>query len=291
MKKITLLFAVFAAFTMNAQVTVWEDGFESYNDFDFDPIGSYTQIDVDGSGTYGSSTYDFTNENYVGTAIIFNPAATTPAATGTDWDVRTGEKGLYFFAATAPPNDDYIITPQINLTGATGSSFSFWAKTIDDTWGLEQMEVLLSTSGTTLSDFTENLTGGVVDVPTATYTEYNFDLSAYDGMQVYIAIHYVSNDTFVLQLDDFLVEAASLSINDNVFDTFNYFVDANNVLNLRSNAPLQSIELYNILGQQVVSKNLSGSNETINIANLQEGVYIAKVTINGATKSFKIIRK
>tara|TARA_B110000240_G_C13237089_1_gene341545 strand:+ start:197 stop:316 length:120 start_codon:yes stop_codon:yes gene_type:complete len=34
MKKITLLIAAFAAFTMNAQVTIWEESFEDYQDFD-----------------------------------------------------------------------------------------------------------------------------------------------------------------------------------------------------------------------------------------------------------------
>ncbi|MGK0293895.1 MAG: hypothetical protein ACI884_000042, partial [Ulvibacter sp.] len=38
MKKITLLAAFFAAFAMNAQVTVWEDSFETYPDFEITTI-------------------------------------------------------------------------------------------------------------------------------------------------------------------------------------------------------------------------------------------------------------
>jgi len=294
MKKITLLVAIFAAFTMNAQVTIWEDGFESYDDFSFDVIGGYSQIDVDGDATYGSSDYDFTNENYTGTAIVFNPSMTTPAATGTVWDAMTGDKGLYFVASTgdvsgSPVNDDYFITPQIDFSGAVGSSFSFWAKTLTDTWGLEKFEVLLSTTGTAIADFTVDLGGAVLEAP-IDYTEYSYDLSAYDGQQVYIAIHYMATDTFVLQMDDFLAEAASLSVADNSFENFSYSLDANSNLSLKANLPIESIQLFNILGQEVVSQKLANTNEIVSISSLETGIYIVNVSINGQSKSFKIIK-
>jgi len=295
MKKITLLAAIFAVFTMNAQVTIWEDGFETYDDFSFDVIGDYSQIDVDGDSTYGSSDYDFTNENYTGTAIIFNPSMASPDATGTDWDVMTGDKGLYFVASTgdvsgSPVNDDYLITPQIDFSGAVGSSFSFWAKSITDQYGLERFEVLLSTTGTAVADFTVDLGGGELQAPIV-YTEYSYDLSAYDGQQVYIAIHYMAQDSFVLQMDNFLAEAASLSVTDNSFENFSYYLDANSNLSLKANLPIESIQLFNMLGQEVVSQKLANTNEIVNISSLETGIYIVNVNINGQSKSFKIIKR
>jgi len=298
MKKITILAALlFAVFSMSSQVTVFEDGFETYDDFAFDPITGYTQIDNDGDTTYGSATYDFTNSGYTGTAIIFNPAMTTPPAIGTAWDVRTGDKGLYFFASTGsvsgtPLNDDYFITPQIDLSSATGGSdFSFWAKSLTADFGLERFEVLLSTTGTAEGDFTNDLSGGEEMAPVDVYTEFSYDLSAYEGEQVYLAIHYVAQDSFVLQMDDFLVTTAILNVSDNAFNSFNYFVDSRSQLNLKANTPMQNVKLYNVLGQQVVSQKLANSSETINISTLNLGVYIAMVTIDGQNKSFKIVKK
>ena len=46
MKKITLLAALFVAFAMNAQVTIWEDSFETYPDFAVDVIGEWTQFEI-----------------------------------------------------------------------------------------------------------------------------------------------------------------------------------------------------------------------------------------------------
>tara|TARA_B100001146_G_scaffold225125_1_gene246720 strand:+ start:1837 stop:2730 length:894 start_codon:yes stop_codon:yes gene_type:complete len=295
MKKITLLAAFFAAFAMNAQTTVWEDSFETYDDFIIDAIGGYSQIDNDGDTAYGSADYDFPNEAYTGTGIVFNPSATTPPATGTAWDARTGDKGLYFFASQGDvsgtiQNDDYFITPAINLTGASGgTSFTMWAKSVTDAFGLEQFEVLLSTTGTDQADFTEDLTGGIQEAP-LTFTEYTFDISAYEGEVVYIAVHYVGADSFVFMTDDWSVEAATFSVEENLFQDFVHSVNATD-LQLRASVPMDNITLFNVLGQQVVSQKLSTTNETINIAALNAGVYIANVTIEGQTKSFKIVKR
>ena len=291
MKKITILAALFVAFAMNAQITVWEDSFESYEDFAIDNIGDYTQIDNDASPTYNSADYDFTNEGYTGTGIIWNATATDPVSTGTNADVHTGDKGLYFIAATSLLNDDYFITPVVDLTVASGSSFSFWAKSITDAYGLERFEVLLSTTGTNQGDFTENLSNGEIMAPIGDYTEYTFDLSAYDGMQVYFAIHYVAQDSFILQMDDFKVEATTLGIADQNFNNFTYFVDASSQLNLVASTAMNNVTLFNVLGQQVLSQKLANSNETVNIAGPQSGVYLATVTIDGASKTFKIAKK
>ncbi|MBX2827148.1 MAG: choice-of-anchor J domain-containing protein [Flavobacteriaceae bacterium] len=291
MKKITLLAALVAVFSMNAQVTIWEDGFESYDDFIIENIGDWTLTDLDGDAAYGSTDYDFENENYVGVGIVFNPLTTTPPAIGTAWDVRTGDKGMYLFAESVSPflNDDYLITPLLDLSGATGSDFSFWAKSVTADFGLERFEVLLSTTGTEVADFTVDIGGGELQAP-VDYTEYTYDLSAYDGQQVYIAIHYVAQDSFVLQLDDFLLTADVLSIQDNALQSLEYSLNST-TLQVRNAVPLQNIELYNVLGQKVVSQALSNTEEEINIASLNSGLYIAQITAEGQTKSFKILKR
>ena len=81
-----------------------------------------------------------------------------------------------------------------------------------------------------------------------------------------------------------------LSIEDQYFNDFNYFVDTNSQLVLKASTSLENIQLFNLLGQQVISQKLSNTNETINIASLDAGIYIAKVSIQGKSKSFKIVK-
>ena len=292
MKKITLLAAVFVAFTMNAQVTIWEESFEDYEDFDIEILGAY-QWDLDESLTYGALNFDFENEEYVGTAIVFNSSAMTDADPSdpqdrTIWNARTGEKGLYMIAATSLLNDDYIITPRIDLTSVNAAQFSFWAKSLTDAYGLERFHVLLSTTSSNYFDFTVELSDGELQAPLE-YTEYSYDLSDYEGQMVYLAIHYVAQDSFVFQMDDFLVQGNILSIEDNLFNNFNHYITNNNLV-MSASSSLENIQLYNLLGQEVFSKSLSNTNETINISSLDTGIYIAKVSIQGKSKSFKIVK-
>ena len=292
MKKITLLAAVFVAFTMNAQVTIWEESFEDYEDFDIEILGAY-QWDLDESLTYGALNFDFENEEYVGTAIVFNSSAMTDADPSdpqdrTIWNARTGEKGLYMIAATSLLNDDYIITPRIDLTSVNAAQFSFWAKSLTEDYGLERFHVLLSTTSSNYFDFTVELSDGELQAPLE-YTEYSYDLSDYEGQMVYLAIHYVAQDSFVFQMDDFLVQGNILSIEDNLFNNFNHYITNNNLV-MSASSSLENIQLYNLLGQEVFSKSLSNTNETINIASLDTGTYIAKVSIQGTSKSFKIVK-
>ncbi|MDB9912832.1 choice-of-anchor J domain-containing protein [Flavobacteriaceae bacterium] len=292
MKKITLLAVVFVAFTMNSQVTIWEESFEDYEDFDIEILGAY-QWDLDESLTYGALNFDFENEEYVGTAIVFNSSAMTDADPSdpqdrTIWNARTGEKGLYMIAATSLLNDDYIITPRIDLTSVNAAQFSFWAKSLTEDYGLERFHVLLSTTSSNYFDFTVELSDGELQAPLE-YTEYSYDLSEYEGQMVYLAIHYVAQDSFVFQMDDFLVQGNILGIEDNLFNNFNHYITNNNLV-MSASSSLENIELYNLLGQEVFSKSLSNTNETINISSLDTGIYIAKVSIQGKSKSFKIVK-
>ena len=206
----------------------------------------------------------------------------------TAWNAITGEKRMYMIAATSLLNDDYIITPQIDLTNVNSAQFSFWAKSLTDTYGLERFHVLLSTTDNNYYDFAVELSDGELQAPTE-YTEYSYDLSDYEGQLIYLAIHYVAQDSFVLLMDDFLVEGSGLGIIDNPFENFNYALN-NNQLTLQASNPLENIRLFNLLGQQVLTKKLSNTDETLNINTLDTGIYIAKVTIQGNIKTFKIIK-
>ena len=223
--------------------------------------------------------------------MVFNPSQTTPDATGTIWDVRTGDKGMYFFAAASFLNDDYLITPVIDLSGAIGSNVSFWAKSLTADFGLERFEVLLSTTGNSVSDFTINLSGGEIQAPVDVYTEYSYDISDYDGQQVFIAIHYMGQDSFVFQTDDFKVEASTLSISDNEINGFNYFYSPQTQnLTIKANESFSNINIFNVLGQQMVNEILSSTDEEINLSLLNSGVYIANVISSGQT-TFKFVKR
>ncbi len=64
-----------------------------------------------------------------------------------------------------------------------------------------------------------------------------------------------------------------------------------NVFNVKSSHIMDSIHIYNMLGQEVYSEQLGTMESTIAIAGLSKGMYIANVKIDSYTKSFKILKK
>ena len=193
-----------ALVTWNTTPESFSDDIESYADFIIENIGNYTLVDVDGSHTYGATGVTFPNSGYTGTYIVFNPSAATPALTGA-WAPHSGNKYLAAFAAVNHPNNDWLITHQVTVS--PGMSFSFWARSYISDYGLDRFKVGVSTTGTTPSDFTFLTGSGYVQAPTA-WTQYTYNLDAYAGQQVYLAINCVSDDSFILMVDDIFIGAS-----------------------------------------------------------------------------------
>ena len=53
---------------------------------------------------------------------------------------------------------------------------------------------------------------------------------------------------------------------------------------------MTNIEIYSILGQNVISKPLSSTREVIDVASLNDGVYLAKVFADGGSKTIKFVK-
>jgi hypothetical protein len=195
--------------------TIYSEDFESYNDFEISNIGSWTMNDLDGDTTYGiNAPIDFTNSGYVGTYIVFNPSQVTGGTLNAAWDAHTGSKSLNCFNSTGSNsgtalNNDHIFTPQILLNGS-GSELKFWAKSVTDQYGLERFNVKVSNTNTNVASFTTiqpSTPASQTPYQSAPidWTEYTFDLSAYDGQNIYIDFHCVSADAFAFMLDDITI--------------------------------------------------------------------------------------
>jgi len=90
----------------------------------------------------------------------------------------------------------------------------------------------------------------------------------------------------------YLGQNATASVED--FDKFNFSYYPNpskNTINVSANDAIESIEVYNLVGQLVVDKKMNTINSNIDISDLNRGVYIMKVKINGTQGSYKLIKE
>ena len=96
--------------------------------------------------------------------------------------------------------DNWLITPQVDLQG----TLKFWEKAYSSYWP-DEFEVLLSTNGKAIADFTTILR--TMQASSASWNQVVIDLSSYSG-QGYIAIHHVDNGQYAVFIDDFGIYGA-----------------------------------------------------------------------------------
>ncbi|QTY26295.1 T9SS-dependent choice-of-anchor J family protein [Flavobacterium sp. CS20] len=214
------------------------------------------------------------------------------------------------FFATNGTNDatkeDYLFSPAISLTAGNTYDISLSYNGADAQNGSanENLEVLVA-QGNTVADanagtsiFTDT---GIVQNGTFD----NVENQALTGTgqftpstsgDYYLVFKSTGSPAPLAQTTGFLLifnysVDETLSTQEFEAFNFNYFVDAQNNLNLSSNQAFDQIKLHNLLGQQVLNQKLSAQDERIDLNALTSGVYLAQVQINDATKTFKIIKK
>ncbi|HMK06374.1 MAG TPA: T9SS type A sorting domain-containing protein, partial [Flavobacterium sp.] len=89
------------------------------------------------------------------------------------------------------------------------------------------------------------------------------------------------------------ISCAVLAVND--FGTANemkvYPNPVKDMLNITFDKEITSVSIYNILGQEVVSKPLHANEGKIDVSNLKSGTYLVKVYANDQVKTLKIIKE
>ena len=308
MKKKLLIGAMLmgAFFTANAQTTLFEDDFESHDDFIITGIGDWITIDVDGSDTYtGGGGIGWTNAGTPQAFIIFNPAVAEVENSTEDelrnFDPHSGAKYAASWAAVMPgqgangPNDDWLISPEVTL-GESGNEVTFWVKSMSSSYGLEEYEVgVYDGDGDPVdgSGFTM-----ITDVETAPFPEWEqitLDLDDYAGDTVRIGIHCVSEDHYMFMVDDFMVTTdAPASVNDVLASKFSVYPNpANNVINLTNaeNILVDGVVISDLNGRTVKNISFDGvASAQINVGDLSAGMYMMTVSSDKGTMTKKIVK-
>ncbi len=257
----------------SASAKLWDD-FEMYADFTLD-LSPWILNDVDGSTTYGFTGIAFPNSGAAMAFIAFNSLATDPPM---DENLAySGDKFAACFAATTPPNNDWMITPKLMID--EGDVFNFMAKSYTDEYGLERFKVAVSTTGTNPEDFTVISEGEYVEAPADAYGMFEYDLAAYAGQEIHIAINCVSNDAFIFMVDDVYVgPAGKARIAGN--DVSNGTVARTEVAwNGEVYAPASNVRIErDLLGYNVFMDNVQVNTElvtenTYTVEDLEAGTY------------------
>jgi len=138
------------------------------------------------------------------------------------WTVRNADGGTYSWEvlaslpksgtysarvrweSTSLQNDDWLITPALQLSNTVTDVISFWMARTSTSWP-ETYEIRLSTTTNEIAAFTNVLEASDLStVAINTYIQKSFNLDAYGNAVVYLAIRYTGLDEYYLHVDDFV---------------------------------------------------------------------------------------
>jgi len=197
------------AFGVPIDISVIKDPLITYR-MDFEQVPDFSLTfdawkvrDIDSNNTFSITDHTFPHSGQPMAFIAFNPAQVTPAMTDPTIQPHGGQRFGACFSATTPPNNDWFISPKIQL--ATGGSFNFWVKSYTAAYGLEKYKVGVSTTTNNPSAFTF-ISGTAPLLADTAWTKKSFSLSGYDNQEVYIAIQCVSDTAFIFMIDDLEVK-------------------------------------------------------------------------------------
>ena len=245
---------------------------------DFSPCLTY---DGDGYSTCGINGVSFTNSGYTGSYIAFqNGKANGFTAHG-------GTKfGCCMSAGSNGANNDWFIIPSISISN--GTKLSFWARSANNTYGLEQFRVGISSDDESYTFIDGNTTSTSTSAPVQ-WTQFTYDLSQYAGQTMYLAIMCVSNDVFAFFIDDIAIGA---NADAETFETDNIYIypnPAKEMVNINLPSENATIDIVNVLGQTVRTVKTTSTNETISLEGFEKGMYFFSIKMNDKTITKKVI--
>ncbi|MDT0559038.1 T9SS type A sorting domain-containing protein [Ichthyenterobacterium sp. W332] len=136
-----------------------------------------------------------------------------------------------------------------------------------------------------------------------------------DGMDGYVGVHFdvggnthygwiriqVASSGATIVIKDYAYNATpgdpieagqTLSVTDFEANNFSHVYSKDTkTLSLESSIlPLTGIEIYNVLGKVVINKSLSNTQEYIDMSTVSDGIYLAKIKVEGGSKTIKFIK-
>lgn len=266
------------------------------------PGGDSTIIPVDASATWLGAMLTFENtpeapylwysdwgiddvkteRNTDTNTIILHPNYNNYNPTDAYW--ANGDQGNKICQGISYILDDSLLGENITFTGqVTGytisSAYTVYAftKALDANWGLIN-ETITPITGTG----TFAVTSDSDNYPGAAHVQYGFSVKGLNA-----------NPAFMDQIGNVVISAlpaATTQFNKNAITM--YPNPATDVLNIASqNEVISNVQVYNLVGQQVINVAPNAAVATVNVSALKAGVYMVTTTVNGKTSTSKFIKQ
>ncbi|GAB1309573.1 hypothetical protein KH5_22560 [Urechidicola sp. KH5] len=275
MKKTTLLSLVFTLLALQTFYAQYTENFED----DFSTSG-WNLFDTEGSPIYDNFTRGDVSvvDTYPSRGMsLAHLAVDYPGGTMTSW----------------------IVSPQVIVNGSIDLSFFH----LQDFQGFgappEDCAVYYSKNSsdpiTNPSDFVE-INDLYADANEGFWKEFMVDLKTVgvlDGDAIFIAFSYTGDFSHRLFIDDLTISGATLSADRSAITKSIevYPTVANNTFTVKALESINNVQVFNLLGRQIMNEQPTSKETHIDISNLSTGIYIVKVQIGDTIGSYRIVKQ
>ncbi|MFL0353003.1 fibronectin type III domain-containing protein [Xanthomarina sp. GH4-25] len=234
--------------------------------------------------------------------------ATGPDGVNGNWSqdgfLNNGTSGAARFNFFGGTDQDWLVSPTLDLSsGDNGVSVNVGITAYSGS-AAETMEVddevqfLISED----NGATWNLiyTWNELNSPSNTGEQVIIDLSSYSSATSKLAFWANEGGSgtkdYNFYVDDFNVDSYSTLSVENVesqeLNHLTYFPNpVSNVFTIKAQKPIDSISVYNLLGQEMLRATPKTYSSELNLSQLNVGMYLVKVSIEGVSKNIRIIKR
>lgn len=193
------------------------------------------------------------------------------------------------------------VSPAIDLTGTIteDAELTFYMHAYGNQMGTLNIGVGNSVSGPFTTEYTWS--GNYQLSASDPWFQIGVDLSSYIGQVIYLEFSNTGDPLPSAFRGDMSIDLVEVHACDTVLDIENSEDPISNItlypnpirdyLNIRSLKEISEVSLFNLLGQEIQFKNPKSLQTSLDLSNLNTGIYIVKVKIGDAIGTYKVIKE
>jgi hypothetical protein len=217
---------------------------------------------------------------------------------GNNWRINTYETEIYavsdsWYEDEPLTPENYLVSPQINLTGLTGTvKVRYTVQIADEEYFAEHYKLAVSTTGNQVGDFTN-----IVFEETMTINEYyiwvgrEVDLTQFIGQSIYLTwCHFDCYDQYKLLLDSIQVmNDPEIGIPESNSSSIEVYPNpSNGQLFVNGEFTDASLTLYSTVGRKVYEAKNVNKTAYIDVTNYEKGLYLLTIKTDQGILTRKI---
>jgi len=90
---------------------------------------------------------------------------------------------------------------------------------------------------------------------------------------------------------DIMIDGTNLGAADNTIGGFSYYPNpSTSIVNLTSVEVIETVAIYNMLGQKIIDQDIDTTTSEVNVSQLATRTYLMKVSVNGQVDTYRILK-